>query len=214
MNSIKKAAMALALTTIGYAAQAQKVFTEGVVNYDVSTNGQQSEAKNFFRGDSSSYQMQQGPASINILSNVKANYMVILVDVPVASIKKAAVLTPADIEQMKDQEPNFTFTPTTETQTISGYSCKKVQAKDSKSGSNFDVWITNDITVPTNNMTKYFSSLGGFPVKFTTIQRGTPVQITLKSIVQEKVKPGTFGIPADFDRITLDDLKAMSGGRG
>ena len=192
----------------------KKNYTEGVINYDVSTNGQQSEAKTFFRGDSSSYQMQQGPASINILSNVKGNYMVILVDVPVASIKKAAVLTPADIEQLKDQEPNFTFTPTTETQTISGFSCKKVLAKDSKSGSNSDVWVTNDITVPANNSTKYFANAGGYPIKFTITQRGTPVQITLKSIVQEKVKPGTFGIPADFDRITMDELKAMSGGRG
>jgi len=214
MNSMKKVALGLALTTIGFAAKAQKNITEGVINYSVSTNGQQTEAKNYFKGDSSSYQMQQGPATINILSDIKANYMVIMVDVPVASLKKAAVLTPADIEQMKDQEPNFTFTPTTETQTISGYSCKKVQAKDSKSGSNFDVWITNDVMAPTTNLTRYFTSLGGYPIKFTTIQRGQPVEITVKTITTEKVKPGTFTIPSDFDKITMDDLKALSGGRG
>ena len=213
MNNLKNVALAFAFTAIGFTASAQKNFTEGVINYDVSVNGQQNEAKNFFKGDSSSYQTQQGPAGINILSDVKTNYMVILVDVPVASMKKAAVLTPADMEQMKDQEPNFTFTPTSETQTIAWYSCKKVQAKDSKSGSNFDIWITNDITVPTNNLTKYFSSLGGFPVKFTTLQRGQPVQVTVKSIVQEKVKPGTFGIPKDFDKITLQELMSMGGGR-
>lgn len=213
MSNLKNVALALALTAIGFTANAQKNITEGVINYDVSANGQQGEAKNFFKGDSSSYQSQQGAASINILSNVKGNYMVILVDVPVASIKKAAVLTPADMEQMKDQEPNFTFTPTTETQTIAGYSCKKVQAKDSKSGSNFDIWITNDITVPTNNLTKYFGSLGGFPVKFTTLQRGQPVQVTLKSIVAEKVKPGTFTVPKDFDKITFQELMSMGGGK-
>ena len=213
MNIFKNAALALTLTAIGFTASAQKSFTEGVINYDVSTNGQQGEAKSFFRGDSSSYQSQMGPASINILSNVKSNYMVILVDVPVASIKKAAVLTPADIEQMKDTEPNYTFTSTTETQTISGYKCKKVLAKDSKSGSNTDVWVTNDITVPANNSTKYFANAGGYPVKFTVMQRGQTVQITLKSITEEKVKPGTFGIPKDFDKITLQELMSMGGGR-
>jgi hypothetical protein len=213
MNTIKKAALGLALTTFGFTANAQKTFTEGVVNYTINANGQQMDAKNFFKGDSSSYQMQQGPATISILSNIKTNSMVIMVDVPVASMKKAAVLTPADIEQMKDQEPTFTFTPTTETQTIAGYNCKKVQAKDSKSGSNFDVWITNDVTAPANNLTRYFTGLGGFPVKFTTIQRGQPVQVTLKSITEEKVKPGTFAIPAGYDKITMADLQSL-GGRG
>lgn len=213
MNNLKNAALVLAFTAIGFSASAQKVITEGIINYDVVANGQQGEAKSFFRGDSSSYQSQQGPASINILSNIKSNYMVILVDVPVASIKKAAVLTPADIEQMKDMEQNFTFTPTSETQTIAGFSCKKVLAKDSKSGSNFDVWVTNDITVPTNNTTKYFANAGGYPVKFTITQRGQAVQLTIKSIVQEKVKPGTFAVPKDFDRITLQELMSMGGGR-
>ncbi len=213
MNIFKNAALALTLTAIGFTANAQKSFTEGVINYDVTTNGQPSEAKSFFRGDSSSYQSQMGPASINILSDVKTNFMAILVDVPVASIKKAAVLTPADIEQMKDQEPSFTFTPTSETQTIAGYNCKKVQAKDSKSGSNFDVWVTNDITVPVNNSTKYFANAGGYPIKFTMMQRGQTVQVTLKSIVQEKVKSGTFAIPKDFDKITLQELMSMGGGR-
>ncbi|MEX8547030.1 MAG: DUF4412 domain-containing protein [Mucilaginibacter sp.] len=213
MNIFKNAALALALTAIGFTASAQKIFTEGIINYDVSTNGKQNEAKTFFKGDSSSYQSQMGPANINILSNVKGNYMAFLVDVPVASMKKAAVLTPADIEQMKDQEPNFTFTPTSETQTIAGFNCKKVLAKDSKSGSTSDVWVTNDITVPANNSTKYFANAGGYPVKFTIMQGGQTVQVTLKSIVAEKVKPGTFGIPKDFDRITFQELMSMGGGR-
>lgn len=213
MNNLKNSLLALAFTAIGFTASAQKTYTEGVIEYTNSVNGQSTEAKTFFKGDSSSYQTQMGPASINILSDLKTNYMVFLVDVPVASMKKAAVLTPADMEQMKDMEPNFTFTPTSETQMISGYNCKKVMAKDSKSGSTFDAWVTNDIIVPANNSTKYFANAGGFPIKFTMMQRGQPVQVTLKSIVQEKVKPGIFAIPKDYDRITFQDLMSMGGGR-
>lgn len=212
MNNIKQIALSLALTTIGFAATAQKTFTEGVITYTISANGQASEAKNYFKGDSSSYQTQQGPADIKILSNDKGGFLVILVDVPVASMKKAAVATPADLEQMKDKEPAFTSTPTTETQTIAGYKCKKVKVKDSKSGSDFDVWVTNDINAPANNLTKYFTNLGGFPVKFSTLQMGQKIDVTLKSIVEEKVKPGTFSIPKDFDRITLEELRSLGGG--
>lgn len=213
MNNFKKAAFGLALTTISFAANAQKNISEGLITYNVTAKGQQTEAKTYFKGDSSSYQIQQGPADIKILSNDKTGFMVVLVDVPIASMKKAAVASPAEIEQMKDMEPKFTATQTTETQTIAGYKCTKVQMKDSKSGSNFDVWITKDVTAPGNNLSKYFSSLGGLPVKFTTMQMGQPLEVTLKSITAEKVKPGTFAIPADFDRITMDDLKALSGGR-
>lgn len=213
MNNLKNAALALAFTAIGFTASAQKSFTEGVITYNVTTNGQQVEAKDYFKGDSSSYQFQQGPAAIKILSNDKAKFWAILVDVPVASIKKAAVATPTDLEQMKDKEPTFTSTQTTETQTIAGYKCKKVQVKDTKSGSNYDVWVTTDVSAPANNLTKYYSNLGGLPVKFTLSQMGQTVDVTLKSIMAEKVKPGTFAVPADFDKITLQELMSMGGGR-
>ncbi|RYE33183.1 MAG: DUF4412 domain-containing protein [Sphingobacteriaceae bacterium] len=212
MNNFKKATLSLALVAAGFAAQAQKSFTEGVIVYSVTTNGQQNEAKNYFKGDSSAYVLQQGPADIKIISNDKADYRAILVDVPVASIKKAAVLTPADMEQMKTMEPTFTSTPTTETQTIAGYKCTKVTAKDAKSGKTYDVWVTNDITAPTNSLTKYYANFGGMPVKFSISQMGQQVDVVLKSITAEKVKPGTFAVPADFDKITMQDLMSMRGG--
>ncbi len=212
MNNLKNAALALAFTAIGFSASAQKSFTEGLITYNVVTDGQQVEAKNYFKGDSSSYQFSQGPAAINIISDDKAGFWAILVDVPVASIKKAAVATPADLEAMKDREPTFTSTPTTETQTIAGYKCKKVQVKDSKSGSAYDVWVTTDVTVPPNNLTKYYANLGGTPVKFSISQMGKTVDVTLKSITADKVKPGMFAVPKDFDKITLQELMSMGGG--
>lgn len=213
MNNLKKVALALVLTTAGFAAQAQKNIAEGVANYTVNAGGQQQDAKVYFKGDSSSYQFQAGPADVKLISDEKAGFMVVLVDVPVASIKKAAVYTPADIEQMKDKEPSFTVTPTTETQTIAGYQCKKYLAKDSKSGTTVDVWATNDVSAPNNNLTRYFTGLQGFPVKFSTLVRGQKADVMLKSIAAEKVKAGTFAIPADFDKITVEELMAMSGGR-
>ncbi|RYY06496.1 MAG: hypothetical protein EOP43_06185, partial [Sphingobacteriaceae bacterium] len=81
MNNFKKAALGLALSTIGFAANAQKNITEGLITYNVKAQGQQMEAKTYFKGDSSSYQFQQGPADIKILSNDKAGFMVVLVDV-------------------------------------------------------------------------------------------------------------------------------------
>jgi hypothetical protein len=138
--------------------------------------------------------------------------MAVIVDVAVASIKKAAIYSPAEIEEELAKMPVLTFTPGTETKVISGFNCKKVVAKDSKSGKTFDVWITNDVSAPSTAVQSYYANVGGFPVQYTSFRDGQSTEVTVKSLTEAKTPAGTFSIPADFDKITLDDLKAMSGG--
>lgn len=212
MNStIFKTALCLAFSAFALSASAQKTYTEGVITYTVEAPQGTIEAKTFFRGDSSLYSAQQGPADIKIISTKGGNYLAVLVDVPVANIRKAAIATPAEIEEGKAEQPKFTFTPTTETKEINGFKCKKVTAKDAKSGSNFDAWVTNDIVIPPGMLTKLFEGAGGVPIQFKTIQMGSPINVTLKNIAADKVPAGTFGIPADFEKITLTDLKSLGG---
>lgn len=206
-----KIALGLAFTAVAFTASAQKNYTQGVVTYGLSIGGNNVESKVYFTADSSAAVQQTGPATIKVLSNSKATYMAIIVDVPVASIKKAAVLTPDEIDQAMAAAPKFTFTPGTETKQISGFNCKKVTVKDTKSGSTYTAWVTTDITAPLNSLTKYFGDAGGVPVQFTTVQQGQAVDVTLKSISDQKAPAGTFGIPAGFDKISLDELKSLGG---
>jgi hypothetical protein len=211
LKNIALAVVFSAATT--FAAKAQKAYTEGEIDYTAVANGQTVTLQTFFKGDSTVTVQHRGPATISILYNDKAPFMGVLIDVPVAGMKKAAIATPADLEGMADQLPDFAFTTTTETQKIGDYNCKKVIAKDNKSGKSFDIWITTDIGVPVNINTKAFASLGGVPVKFTSLFMGIVTEVTLNTIKTDPVKPGTFAVPADFDKITFDELKALSGGR-
>jgi len=210
-NNFLKFAFGIALTAVAFNASAQKTYTEGVITYSLKTGAGDVDSKVSFRGDSSSSSSQYGPAQVKLISTAKGNYFAVIVDVPVASMKKAAVLTPDDLEQAAAAAPKFTFTPGTETKQISGFNCKKVTVKDPKSGASFDAWVTNDIVAPPNLMSKYFEGSGGFPVQFTTIQQGQPIAVTLKSISAEKVPVGTFGIPPGYDRITMEELNSMRG---
>ena len=45
------------------------------------------------------------------------------------------------------------------------------------------------------------------------MQQGKVIEMTLKSITDDKAPAGTFGIPAGYDKMSLDDLKAMGGGK-
>jgi hypothetical protein len=210
MNTKLNIALGLALTALALSANAQKTYTQGVVTYQMTTAQGEAESKLYFNADSNVVVTQQGPATIKMLGNASGSYFAVLVDVPVASIKKAAVLTPDEIDQAKAAAPTFTFTPTTETKVISGFNCKKVNVKDTKSGSAYTAWVTNDITLPAVSISKAFKDAGGTPIQFTAIQQGQAVEVLLKSVSEDKSPAGTFGL-AGFDRISLDDLKSMGG---
>ncbi|WP_462265487.1 DUF4412 domain-containing protein [Mucilaginibacter sp.] len=208
-----KVALGVALSATALTASAQKSYTEGLATYSISAAGQSTEAKAYFKGDSSSYTINQGPAIVKIIGTSNSSFLAVLVDVEIASIRKAAIATPAELEEAKSQEPKFSFTPSSETKQISGFNCKKVTVKDAKSSQTYTAWVTTDISAPYNILSKYFAGAGGFPVQFTTVQMGRPTEVTLKSIAQQAVPKGTFAIPADYEKITLEDLKAMGGGR-
>ncbi|MCR8560603.1 DUF4412 domain-containing protein [Mucilaginibacter sp. BJC16-A38] len=204
-------ALGIALTAATLSASAQKTYTQGVISLTTDMRGQPVEAKGYFTADSLALAFTQGPASIKILKNTKNTYVAILVDVPVASIKKAAIASPAEIEEMQSQDPKFTFAPTTETKQISGFNCKKVIATDAK-GAKFDVWITNDVTLPAGAIASYYANVGGTPIQYTSFSQGQSANVTVTGIAEGKAPANTFTITSDFEKITLDDLKALGGG--
>ena len=209
---ILTSALGIALTTFAISAKAQTAYTQGIITYSALVNGSKAESKEFFSPDSSMYAFSAGPASIKLLSNASHSYFVVLVDVPVASKYYAAVATPAEIEQGQSQLPNFTFAPTTETKQISGFNCKKVIATDAASKKSYEIWVTNDFKYPATAIQPYYAAAGGFPVQYTMLMQGQEIAVTVTSIVQQNLPKGTFGIPAEAEKISLTELQNMRGG--
>lgn len=194
----------LAATTLS--ASAQKAYTHGIISYSTEMRGQPADVKQYFNADSSATVVTVGPANVKILTTAKHDYLAVLIDVPVASIKKAGIATPAELEEGMASLPTFTYTPGTETKTIAGFNCKKVVAKDNKSGKTYDIWITNDITVPTTAIPFYYAAIGGFPVQYTAFQQGQEASITISSVTDGVAPAGTYGIAKDYEKGSLADL--------
>jgi hypothetical protein len=205
-------ALGIVLTATAFSASAQKTYTQGVLSYSSELRGNPADVKEYFTADSNAAVITFGPGTVKILRTAKNDYLAVLLDIPVASLKKVGVATPAELEGGLAAYPTFTFTPTTETKTISGFNCKKVIAKNTKDGKTYDTWITNDITVPSTAMRFYYASIGGFPVKFTDFQVGpggaVEVSITISSITDQKAPAGTFSLPKDVPSGSLADLSA------
>ncbi|MGV8880170.1 MAG: DUF4412 domain-containing protein [Sphingobacteriaceae bacterium] len=220
--TIKKFTLGLALAAIAFGTKAQKKITEGsavyTVSYELPADKQQyaaimpKEIKCYFRGDSSATLINQGSAKIKSILNFKAKFQSLMIDVPQVDKKIVVVLTPADQKKLSDKEPDFSGAPTTDTETIAGYKCTKVNVKDSKSGTSYEMWVTKDLDFTANAMTKLLSKIGGVPVKFVTYNNGVKINAQLKEVKEEVVPPGFFTVTKDYEPISMDLLMQAFGG--
>jgi len=211
-------AVSIALSATILSASAQKKYTEGLVTSKTSTGGQDVELKTYFRSDSTATTFSAGPANIKLLADTNYKFFAVLAEVPAYKVKKAAIYTPAEIAQVVGSFPTLTFVPSTETKQIAGFNCKKVVATNIKDQKTYDIWITNDISLPANVIDKYYASIGGVPIQYTSFQTGPDgalsiAEYTISGVSDQKAPAGTFGIAPDFDKITKDQLDAMSRGK-
>jgi hypothetical protein len=211
------AAVGIVLSATVLSANAQKSYTEGLLIMKTSGYGQDVEVKEYFRSDSTAALFAAGPANIKLLADANYKSYAVLASVPAANIKKAAIYTPAEIDHILSTFPTLTFAPSNEKKQISGFNCKKIVATDTKTHKTYDIWITNDISLPADVIDKYYVSIGGVPIQYTSFQtgpNGAPVanEYTITGVSDQKAPAGTFGIAPDFDKISKDALDAMSRG--
>ncbi|MDB5017303.1 MAG: hypothetical protein JWQ84_2135 [Mucilaginibacter sp.] len=210
-------ALGLALSATILSASAQKNYTEGLVTMKTSLRGQDIELKEYFRSDSTATTFSAGPANIKLLADANYKFFAVLAEVSAYNIKKAAIYTPEEIDQVLSSFPTFKFAPSTETKQISGFNCKKVVATDTKTQKTYDIWITNDISLPSTVIDKYYASIGGVPIQYTSFQKGPDGALVIADYIisgvsDQKAPAGTFGIAPGFDKISKADLDAMSRG--
>src|ERR1700728_53375 len=119
-------AAGIALSATILSANAQKSYTEGLVTLKTSAGGQDVELKTYFRNDSTATMFSAGPANIKLLADANYKFFAVIAEVAAYKIKKAAIYTPDEINQVLSGFPTFTFATSTETKQISGFNCKKI----------------------------------------------------------------------------------------
>jgi len=202
------------------ASKAQKQIKEGVVVYSASYDIPADQLQNYrtlpteitiyFRGDSTAAIVNQGGTIIKGVSVLKNNYHSMIIDIPEALRKIVVVLTPAEVEQENAGNPQFTGKTGTEKEKINGYNCTKTTITDTKTGTTYDIWLTNDINIVPNSVSKLVSSFGGVPIKFVTFNRGVKISAEVIDISETTVPKGFFSASKDYQPMSFDQLKAMS----
>jgi hypothetical protein len=209
-------AVGIALSATVLSANAQKKYQAGLVSIKTSAGGQAIEMKQYFRSDSIATTFSAGPATIKLLADANYKFFAVVAEVAAFKVKKAAIYTPDEIDQALSVAPAFTFVPSTEKKQISGFNCKKVVATDTKTQKTYDIWITNDISLPTAVIEKCYATIGGVPIQYISFQKGPDGTLsiadnTVIGVSDQKAPAGTFGIAPDFDKISKAELDAMAG---
>lgn len=209
----------LMLTTALTFTYAQKKINEGTVTYTATyelsadqllyADQLPKEITCYFRGDSTAAITNQGAAIIKGVSVLKSNYHSLLVNIPTASKKIVVVMSNEEVEQEKAANPQFKGTVGTEKQIINGYTCIKVNITDTKSGANYEIWVTNDIDMPPNSVSKLVSEFGGVPVRFVTFNRGIKISAEIKEINEVPIPAGFFSPTRDYESMTFAQLQAL-----
>jgi hypothetical protein len=214
--------LALLFTLSAGVVNAQRKIKEGLVIYNVSYEpaaGQQQDTDSlpkeitcYFRGDSSAAIINQGTAVIKGVSVIKNNYHSMLIDMPASSQKIVVLLTPAEVEEEKAANPQITGVKGKEKQSINGYNCFKETITDPRSGKTYEIWLTKDIYIAPNSVSKLVSVFGGVPIKFVTFNRGIKINAELKEIKETTVPAGFFTATKDYETMSFSDLQKMSKG--
>ncbi len=213
----KSVALGIALSATVLSASAQKSYKAGLLTMKTSTRGQYIELKEYFKSDSTAITFSAGPVNIKLLAGADYKFFAVLADVPAANIKKAAIYTPEEINQVLSSFPALTFAPATEKKQIIGFNCKKVVATDTRTKKTYDIWITNDVSLPADVIDKYYASVGGVPIQYTSFQKGPDgalsiAEYIITGVFDQKAPAGTFGIAPGYDKISKSAFDEMSRG--
>ncbi len=221
-KSLKTGVLAAILISTAIVAHAQKKITEGTAAYKMEyalTPEQEPMAANLpqeskvkFSGNISKIEIEQGPATITILSDFATNTGLVLIDVPVAQMQFAVKQGKAEYEKARATAPKFSdFKATGEKQTIGTYNTEKYTYKDDK-GNTYELWATKDIELPTGFSGEDFKDVKGSLVKYTTFQNGVKTILTLKGVTEEKTGPFNLDVPKGYEVKTMEEIMAMQGG--
>jgi hypothetical protein len=221
---MKRVFLSLALLLIATITFGQKKITEGTITYEVEWQLPEqmqayaamfpTEVKVFFKGDSASWKNENPMSTTTTITNVRAEFTRLLLDVPMMGKKFVVTFTPADVENMKDKMPEYSIIPGTETRTSAGFKVLKHTMTEKRTNTNSEAWFTKDIEVPQNSFTQFFDGKYGFPVEFTSFTQGVGIKAKVKEVKAGAVPTDAFKTGPDYEVMTVDELiQLQSGGR-
>lgn len=125
---------------------------------------------------------------------------------------KLAIKTPKeDFEAGMAEFPETKVNVTSETKTIAGYACKKVEITIEESV--ITAWFTEDIAVDNPNwFDPMFKDVNGVVLEYEMMQGEIKFKYSATEVKKGKLKDFLFTIPPGYQEMTMEELQELMGG--
>ena len=206
---------ALALS-LGFSADAQKTLNDGTLIYSmaVETGSDAPKMADMLDGATTTVFIKRKQSRVELVSGLGSEASIynattqsgfILKDY--SGQKLLITLTQSDWESNNKKYEGIVFENTGETSVISGFSCRKANAK-LKNGTNFTVWYTTDVTLGNKDYDPQFKTLPGLAVQYEMTSGKMKFKFTLTKVSYDAVSSSKFEMPKSGYRImTFDETK-------
>jgi GLPGLI family protein len=193
----------------GLSAFAQKKFAEGTISYDIviNTGSDKPQAADFLDGATSTVYIKGAKSRTEMVSSLGTQATII--DGASNSItvlkeygdqKYLIQLTPSEWKDANKKYEGVTFTTTSETKSILGYTCKKAVGKLSD-GNAFTVWYTTELVPEDGDFQTAGKDLPGLAMQYETSMGNLNVVYTVSKISFAPVPVSKFDLPKTGYRI-------------
>jgi hypothetical protein len=115
-------------------------------------------------------------------------------------------------QEIKKENANYPMkiTPLPETKIVAGYNCKKAHVKlGDEYGTEFDIFYTNDLDIKNPNFANPYCEIDGILMEYQMKKFGLEMRFTATSVKKEVVDDAIFELPADFKKISQEEMNEL-----
>ena len=196
---------------VGFRAYAQKIFSEGVINYDVFVNGSENPDGLYsvtVKNNMSRRELLMNNGFNNILiSNQKTGSTITLnVD---AENKYALTMTASQVAEQNKRFEKAVFSFTNQKKTIAGYASSAATVRY-LNGEEANFYFTADLLPPHESFNILFPGLQGVPLEYE-VKSNTDKSIRFVATAFETkiVDVKVFDIPKDYKIVSKEELEKI-----
>ena len=196
---------------VGFRAYAQKIFSEGVINYDVFVNGSEKPDGLYsvtVKNNMSRRELLMNNGFNNILiSNQKTGSTITLnVD---AENKYALTMTASQVAEQNKRFEMAVFSFTNQKKTIAGYASSAATVRY-LNGEEANFYFTADLLPPHESFNILFPGLQGVPLEYE-VKSNTDKSIRFVATAFETkiVDVKVFDIPKDYKIVSKEELEKI-----
>jgi GLPGLI family protein len=184
-------------------ALAQKMMSEGTLVYTISvqTGSKEPQMADMFDGASTTIYLKGGLSRSDMVTALGTSTTIYDSRSGSGAVLKEysgqKLLIKMNRNNWVDKNKKYegiTFTPTNETKTIAGYTCKKAIAK-LKDGTSFTVYYTTDLTTENKEYDYQFKTLPGLALEYESTVGNLHVRYTASKINFDPVPAQKFAVP-------------------